>query len=101
MDDPALAAEALTARPSLKGIPAFRVVVEQLGPKVEKTAGLRREDLQAHVESRLANAGIAVSGDAAALLYLNVAVACNAITCARPGGAAADVTSAAQEGDRP
>ena len=72
----------MTARPSLTGITAFRVVVEQLGPKVKTTAGLRREDLQAHVESRLAHAGVAVSGDAAALLYLNVAVACNGITCA-------------------
>jgi hypothetical protein len=74
--------DALTARPSLRGIPAFRVVVEQLGPRVEKAAGLRREDLQAHVESRLARAGVSVSADAPALLYVNVAVACNGLTCA-------------------
>ena len=79
---PVAAGDALTARPSLKGIGAFRVIVEQLGPKVEKTAGLRREDLQADVESRLAHAGVAMSGDAPALLDLNVAVVCNGITCA-------------------
>lgn len=79
---PARAADALTARPSLKGVTAFRVVVEQLGPKAEKTAGLRREDLQAQVESRLAHAGVAVSGNAPALLYLNVAIVCDGITCA-------------------
>ena len=40
------------------------MVVEQLGPNVERTAGLRREDLQAHEESRLAQAGVAISAHA-------------------------------------
>lgn len=78
----ASAGDALTDRPSLLGVPAFRVVVEQLGPGVERTAGLRREDLQAHVESRLARAGIGVAADAPAILYLNVAMACNGVSCA-------------------
>ena len=79
---PAGAGDEISGRPSLAGIPSFRVVVEQLAPGIEKTAALRRDDLQAHVESRLVHAGIAVSRDAAALLYVNVAVVCNALTCA-------------------
>ena len=57
-------------------------MVEELGAKAERTAGLRRDDLQAHVESRLARAGIKVSPQAPAILYLNVALACNGVTCA-------------------
>ena len=42
----------------LKGLTSFRVLVEQLGPKVEKEGVLSREVLQADVESRLAAAEI-------------------------------------------
>jgi hypothetical protein len=76
------AGDAASDRASLAGIRAFRVVVERLPPETEKAAGLRRDDLQAHLESSLARAGIGVAGDAAAILYLNVALACNGISCA-------------------
>ena len=79
---PPAASDSESARPSLKGIAAFRVVVEQLGTKVEKQTALRRDDLQADVEARLAKAGIPVSKDAQALLYANVAVVCDRINCA-------------------
>jgi hypothetical protein len=79
---PSPAVDTESARPSLKGIAAFRVVVEQLGTKVEKQTTLRREDLQADVEARLAKAGIPVSKDAQALLYANVAVVCDRLNCA-------------------
>jgi hypothetical protein len=58
------------------------VLVEKLGSAVEKEAMLKREDLQADVEARLAQAGIRVSKDAAALLYANVAVVCHGPSCA-------------------
>lgn len=78
---PTPAGESESAR-SLKGLSAFRVVVEQLGSKVDKDAALRREDLQADVEARLAKTGVRVSKDAAAILYANVAVVCNRGSCA-------------------
>ena len=71
-----------SGRASLKGLTTVRVVVERLGPNAERATGLRQEDLQADVEAQLAAAGIAVSKDAGALLYLNVAVACNELVCA-------------------
>ena len=60
---------------SLQGVPAFRVVVEQLGPAAER-AGVRRETLQVDVETALARAGIKSSAAADAILYVNVSVAC-------------------------
>ena len=78
----ATAADSEAARPSLKGLTAFRVLVEQLGPKVEREGVLSREVLQADVESRLAAAGIPVNKDAPALLYANVAVVCDRRNCA-------------------
>ena len=78
----ATAADSEAARPSLKGLTAFRVLVEQLGPKVEREGVLSRDVLQADVESRLAAAGIAVTKDAPALLYANVAVVCDRQSCA-------------------
>jgi hypothetical protein len=72
----------VSGRPSLKGLSTFRVVVERLGPKAEKATGLRQQDLQADVEAQLAAAGIGVSKEAGALLYLNVALACNELVCA-------------------
>jgi hypothetical protein len=71
-----------SARPSLKGIPAFRVLVEKLGAKVEKEGVLNRDVLQADVEARLAEAGIKVARDAPALLYASVAVVCDRQNCA-------------------
>ena len=78
----ATAADSESARPSLKGLTAFRVLVEHLGPKIEKDGILSRDVLQADVESRLAAAGIAVTRDAPALLYANVAVVCDRQSCA-------------------
>ena len=63
-------------RRSLKGIPAFRVVVEQVGSNVQKRSALKVENLQADVERQLERAGIPVSKSADAVLYANVAVVC-------------------------
>lgn len=73
---PASASDEESARASLKGIPAFRVVVEQFGSKVEKRDALKSDDLQAEVERQLVRAGVPVSKSAAAVLYANVAVVC-------------------------
>jgi len=67
--------------PSLKGLAAFNVVVEQLGPKIEGK-GLTREQLQTDIEVRLRKAGVTISRDARALLYTNITVVCNAQVCA-------------------
>ena len=79
---PVAAADTASGRPSLGGLTRFRVVVERLGPRVEKLAGLRQEDLRTDVEAQLAAAGIGVAPDADALLYLNLSVACNELVCA-------------------
>jgi hypothetical protein len=76
------AADSEASRTSLTGLTAFRVLVEKLGSAVEKEAMLKREDLQADVEARLAQAGIRVSKDAAALLYANITVVCHGPSCA-------------------
>ena len=78
----AAAADSESARPSLKGISAFRVLVEKLGAKVEKEGVLNRDVLQADVEARLAEDGIKVAKDAPALLYANLAVVCDRQNCA-------------------
>ena len=65
-----------SAASSLEGVPAFRVVVERLGPEAER-AGARRETIQADVETALARAGVPSSATADAILYVNVAVACD------------------------
>jgi hypothetical protein len=74
---PSPAREKESARPSLKGVPAFRVVVDLVGSNVEQA--LKRENLQADVERQLAQAGIRVSKDADATLYANVAVVCGRV----------------------
>ena len=79
---PAFSADALTAEASLSGVPAFRVVVERLPPGIEESLRLRRDELQAIVEARLARASIAVAQDAPALLYVNVAAVCDRLSCA-------------------
>lgn len=66
---------------SLKGLVAFNVVVEQLGPKIEGK-GLTREQLQTDLELRLREAGVTISKNAPALLYANVAVVCKELVCA-------------------
>lgn len=65
--------------PSLKGIPAFRVVVDLVGSKADRGDTLKPQDLQADVEGQLAQAGIRVSKDADATLYANVAVVCGRV----------------------
>ena len=69
------------SQPSLKGLAAFNVVVEQLGPKIEGK-GLTRQQLQTDLELRLRQAGVTVSSDARALLYANIAIVCNELVCA-------------------
>ncbi len=69
------------SRPSLKGLAAFHVVIEELGPKIE-AKGLTQQQLQSDVELRLRQAGMAVSSDAPALLYANIAIVCNELVCA-------------------
>jgi hypothetical protein len=76
------AAEPEAARRTLKGLTAFRVVVEKLGSTVENEGALQREALEADVEARLAQAGIPVSEDAPALLYASLAVVCHGSSCA-------------------
>lgn len=66
----------------MQGLTGVRVLVEHLGPKIEKEGILSREVLQADVEAKLAEAGIAVTKDAPALLYANVAVVCDRQSCA-------------------
>ena len=68
-------------RRSLKGIPAFRVVVEQFGSNVQTRSALKVETLQADVERQLARAAIPVSKSAEAVLYANVTVVCG-VDCA-------------------
>ena len=68
-------------RRSLKGITAFRVVVEQFGSNVQTRSALKVETLQADVERQLARAAIPVSTSAEAVLYANVTVVCG-VDCA-------------------
>ena len=70
------ASDGEATRRSLKGIPAFRVVVEQVGSNVQKRSALKVENLQADVEQQLARADIPVSKSADAVLYANVTVVC-------------------------
>jgi hypothetical protein len=76
---PCPASEKESARPSLKGVPAFRVVVDLVGSKADRGDTLNLQDLQADVERQLAQAGIRVSKDADATLYANVAVVCGRV----------------------
>jgi hypothetical protein len=75
-------ADTVAERASLKGLTAFRVLVEQLGPTLERDGVLNRDVLQADVETRLAKAGIAVSKEAPAVLYATVALVCDPQNCA-------------------
>ena len=79
---PCVAADRAPARSSLEGLAAVRVVVEQIPPEVERKTRLRHVDVLSEVAAGLARSGLAVSSDASAILYANVAVVCDAITCA-------------------
>jgi hypothetical protein len=68
---PAWALDAPQARATLKGITAIKVVVESLGPDVEKD-GLTSEQVRAEVEQRLGQAGITVDPSAAEYLYVKI-----------------------------
>ncbi len=56
---PLFAADDESSRESLKGLPGFFVVVDELEPVVEK-AGLTKADIQTQVEQELRAAGITV-----------------------------------------
>ena len=76
---PSPASDKESARPSLKGVPAFRVVVDLVGSKADRGDTLRLQDLQADVERQVAQAGIRVAKDADATLYANLAVVCGRV----------------------
>jgi hypothetical protein len=73
------ASDSQVERVSLTGLPALSVVVEELGPTAEKN-GLMTASMQAEAERRLKQAGISLTPDADAYLYIHV-------TIADPGGA--------------
>ena len=71
---PAAAADSQIERASLTGLAVMSVVVEDLGPLVAKL-GLTTDALQRDVESRLKKAGLSITVDADAYLYVHVTVA--------------------------
>jgi hypothetical protein len=79
---PGLGADRAPSRSSLEGLAAVRVVVEHIPPDVERKTRLRHADVLSEVAGGLARSGLAVTSDAPAILYANVAVVCDAITCA-------------------
>ncbi|HEY2150120.1 MAG TPA: hypothetical protein VGH34_04885 [Vicinamibacterales bacterium] len=76
---PATAADSQVERASLTGLTAMSVVVEDLGPLATK-AGLSTEAMQKEVEARLRQAGLSITSDSDAYVYVHV-------TVADPGGA--------------
>ena len=70
----AAAADSQIERASLTGLTTISVVVEELAPIAEKN-GLTTVALQTSVERRLRQAGISVTPDADAYLYVHVTVA--------------------------
>jgi hypothetical protein len=68
------ASDSQVERASLTGLAVLSVVVEDLGPLVGKL-GLATEALQGDVERRLRQAGLSVTPDADAYLYVHVTVA--------------------------
>lgn len=75
----AVANDSQPERASLTGLTAMSVVVEDLSPGAEKT-GLARTALETDVQRRLRQAGISLTPDADAYIYIHVVVA-------DPGGA--------------
>ena len=71
-----------SARASLEGLTEVRLVVERIPADVERRTRLRQGDVLSDVASGVARSGLAVSRDAPAILYANVAVACDAVNCA-------------------
>ena len=71
---PAAAADSQVERASLTGLAVMSVVVEDLGPLVARL-GLTTDALQRDVESRLKKAGLSITADADAYLYVHVTVA--------------------------
>jgi hypothetical protein len=71
---PAAAADSQIERASLTGLTTISVVVEALAPIAEKN-GLTTAALQTDVERRLRQAGISLTPDADAYLYVHVTVA--------------------------
>jgi hypothetical protein len=70
----AAASDSQVERASLTGLTVMSVVVEDLGPLVGKL-GLATEALQSDVERRLRQAGLSITPDADAYLYVHVTVA--------------------------
>jgi hypothetical protein len=75
----AAASDSQVERVSLTALPAISVVVEDFSPAAQRN-GLATASVQAEVERRLRQAGIALTPDADAYLYVHV-------TVADPGGA--------------
>ncbi len=71
---PAAAADSQVERASLTGLTVMSVVVEELGPLAAK-AGLTTEAMQKDVEGRLRQAGLSITSDADAYVYVHVTVA--------------------------
>jgi hypothetical protein len=68
------AGDSQVERASLTGLTSMSVVVEDLGPLAGKL-GLATETLQSEVERRLRQAGLSITPDADAYLYVHVTVA--------------------------
>src|SRR5207253_7082964 len=68
------ASDSQVERASLTGLPTISIVVEDL-PSVAQTNGLTAAALQADVEKRVRQAGISITPDADAYLYVHVTVA--------------------------
>ncbi len=71
---PAAAADSQVERASLTGLTAMSVVVEELGPLAAK-AGLSTDAMQKDIEGRLRQAGLSITSDADAYVYVHVTVA--------------------------
>jgi hypothetical protein len=71
---PVAAADSQVERASLTGLTAMSVVVEELGPLAAK-AGLSTDAMQKDIEGRLRQAGLSITSDADAYVYVHVTVA--------------------------
>jgi hypothetical protein len=69
-----VASDTATDRASLTGLNVLSVVVEDLGPLASK-AGLSTDTMTREVETRLKNAGLVLTPDADAYVYVHVTVA--------------------------
>ena len=78
---PAIAADSDAERATLAGLTPISVVVEDL-PAIAEKSGVTTAAIQADVERRLRQAGITLTPDADAYLYVHV-------TVADPGGSLA------------